>query len=185
MSGRRSITVLEHALLGLLYEKASSGYDLRKIFGSTSMGSFSDSPGAIYPALRRLEKKGLVRSRLQTASGRRRQIVSLTPEGTAELKAWIAVPVSPDDVLRDLREFMLRFAFSETVLGAAAAVELLRGLESTLKVVLGSLNEQMDLLKPKMPLSGVLTLESGIRGHESLLQWCKHAQQAYAAKLTE
>lgn len=146
------------------------------------MGSFSDSPGAIYPALRRLQSKGLVKSRQQAGSGRRRQIVSLTPKGTAELKKWIAMPVTPEDVLRDLREFMLRFAFSETVLGTATAIELLHGLESTLMVVLHSLREQMNTLKPHMPLSGVLTLESGIRGHECLLEWCEHAQRAYAAK---
>ena len=40
-----------------------SGYDLRKIFTTTAMGSFSDSPGAIYPALARLEANGLVRER--------------------------------------------------------------------------------------------------------------------------
>jgi DNA-binding PadR family transcriptional regulator len=30
--------------------KPSSGYDLRKIFSSTSMKTYSGSPGAIYPA---------------------------------------------------------------------------------------------------------------------------------------
>lgn len=182
MNQRRVTTLLEHALLGLLYQKPSSGYDLRKIFASTSMGSFSDSPGAIYPALRRLENKDLVKSRRQTGSRRRRQIVSLTPKGVAALKKWIATPVTPEDVLRDLRQFMLRFAFSETVLGAAVAIELLQGLETTLKAVLRSLREQLSTLKPLMPLSGSLALESGVRGHECLLEWCKHAQRAYAIK---
>lgn len=183
MSQRGDTTLLEHALLGLLYEKPSSGYDLRKIFAATSMGSFSDSPGAIYPALRRLEKKKLVKSH-QASSGRRRQVVSLTSKGIAELKQWIATPVTPEDVLKYLREFMLRFAFSETVLGAAVAIELLQGLESTLKVVLVGLHEQMNTLKPMMPLSGSLALESGVRGHECLLEWCEHAKRAYATERT-
>ena len=100
----------------------------------------------------------------------------------AELKEWIAKPITPEDVLRDLREFMLRFAFSEPVLGATATVELLQGLESTLAVVLCSLHEQMNTLRPLMPLSGILALESGARGHQSLLEWCQHAQRAYAVK---
>ena len=180
MSERRGTTLLEHALLGLLYGKPSSGYDLRKIFATTSMGSFSDSPGAIYPALRRLEKRELVKSRPQADSGRRRQIVSLTPKGMAELKTWIAKPVTPEEILGKLGEFMLRFAFSEPVLGAAAAVELLQGLENALRAVLSSLQEQMKTLKPVLPLSGSLALESGVRGHQSLLEWCEHAQRAYA-----
>ena len=182
MSRRGATTLLEHAVLGLLYEKPSSGYDLRKIFATTSMGSFSDSPGAIYPALRRLEKKQLVKSRHETHSGRRRQIVSLTPKGVKELKQWITMPVTPEVLLKDLREFMLRFAFSETVLGPKVAITLLQRLESALHVVLRSLNEQMKTLKPMMPLSGILTLESGVRGHECLLEWCEHAQRTYASR---
>jgi hypothetical protein len=49
------IPALGYALLGLLM-KPSSGYDLRKIFSSTSMKTYSGSPGAIYPALRRPAK---------------------------------------------------------------------------------------------------------------------------------
>lgn len=37
-----------------------SGYDLRKVFAETALGSYSSSPGAICPALARLEKQGLV-----------------------------------------------------------------------------------------------------------------------------
>jgi DNA-binding PadR family transcriptional regulator len=48
------ISILGYALLGLIHQKPSSGYDLRKTFTETAMGSFSNSPGAIYPALARL-----------------------------------------------------------------------------------------------------------------------------------
>ena len=58
------IPSLGYALLGLL-QKPSSGYDLRKVFSSTSMKTYSDSPGAIYPALRRLEHRGLVRGTIE------------------------------------------------------------------------------------------------------------------------
>src|SRR5580704_12277438 len=69
------IPTLGYALLGLLHQKPASGYDLRKIFSSTSLKSYSDSPGAIYPALGRLEKQGLIRGTVEEVSGlRRRQI---------------------------------------------------------------------------------------------------------------
>jgi len=179
VSQRGGTTLLEHALLGLLYEKPSSGYDLRKIFATTSMGSFSDSPGAIYPALRRLERKGFVQSRAQAGSGRRRQVVSLTDQGTAELRNWIAQPVTQQEIMSELREFMLRFALSESVGGPAVSVELLSGLKQELKAVLSSLRDQQKALKPYLPLSGSLALESGVRGHEGLLEWCEHALAAY------
>src|SRR5271169_983806 len=123
------IPALGYALLGLL-QKPSSGYDLRKVFSSTSMKTYSDSPGAIYPALARLEKAGLIRGAIEEGSGmRRRQIFRLTPKGLAELKKWITRPVTPEDLVWGQQEIMLRFAFSEIAVGPAAAIELLQSLE--------------------------------------------------------
>jgi len=58
----------------LLWQSPRSGYDLRKFFSATPMMSFSDSPGAIYPALRRLEQRGFIRG--QAEGARRRKISS-------------------------------------------------------------------------------------------------------------
>lgn len=65
------ISLLGYALLGLLHQRPSSGYALRRTFATMPMGTFSDSPGAIYPALRRLEQQGLVRGRLESSAGLR------------------------------------------------------------------------------------------------------------------
>ncbi len=58
MNDTVSLTPLRLAILGLVAMHPQSGYDLRKIFETTPMGNFSSSPGAIYPALKSLEKKG-------------------------------------------------------------------------------------------------------------------------------
>jgi len=82
------------------------------------MNTYSDSPGAIYPALRRLEQQGLIRGSIEESSGlRRRQMFRLTPQGLAALKHWINRPVVRADVIRGLDEVMLRFAFSEQGVG--------------------------------------------------------------------
>ena len=49
-----SVSRLGYAILGLLKDRALSGYDVRQEFTSSPMGHYSDSPGAIYPALKRL-----------------------------------------------------------------------------------------------------------------------------------
>ncbi len=179
MTNVRKTTLLEHALLGLLYQKPSSGYDLRKIFATTAMGSFSDSPGAIYPALRRLQTKGLVKSKAEAGSGRRRKIVSLTERGTTELQQWIMLPITHEDVMAGLRDLMLRFAFSEPVAGPGATVKLLQELRGALSAIVGGLRGQMDKLKSVMPLSAQLALESGIRGFDAQLQWAEYALAKY------
>ena len=106
-------TLLGYALLGLLYGKESSGYDLRKIFTETPMGNFSDSPGAIYPALRRLHERKLISaSRAGSAAKRKRRVFRLTPLGVAELRNWLMSPVEQSDVANRMNVLMLRFAFS-------------------------------------------------------------------------
>jgi DNA-binding PadR family transcriptional regulator len=54
------ITSLDYAILGLMYQKPSSGYGIRMQFETTAIGNYSSSPGAVYPALDRLQKLGLV-----------------------------------------------------------------------------------------------------------------------------
>lgn len=182
MSGA-AISKLGYALLGLLRQKPSSGYDLRKVFSSTAMMSYSDSPGAIYPALRRLEQGGLICGSVEAGSGmRRRQLFRPTQQGVAELKKWITRPLVPADVIRGLDEVMLRFAFSEEAAGPSASVRLLKSLETKLTAYIPELHEQMSAGKAAMPTSGRLALESGIRGYECLLQWTKDALGTYERK---
>jgi len=174
------IPSLGYALLGLLQQKPASGYDLRKIFSSTSMKTYSDSPGAIYPALGRLEKQGLVRGTVEEGSGlRRRQIFRLTPKGLAELKKWITRPVSHEDLVRGQQEVLLRFAFSEQAVGPAASVALLRSLESALQTYLPALQEELKTIKPMISTSGRLAFEFGIQGTECLLDWSRYAINSF------
>jgi DNA-binding PadR family transcriptional regulator len=174
------IPALGYALLGML-QKPSSGYDLRKVFSSTSMKSYSDSPGAIYPALHRLERDGLIRGRVEQRSGmRRRQIFRPTPKGVAELKQWIALPITREDVGSGLKTIMLRFAFSETVMGADASVALLKSLDSALTPYLQHLREQLQaMMSPAVSTSARLALECGIRSFESLSEWTRYALATY------
>ena len=173
------ISRLGFALLGLL-QKPSSGYDLRKVFSSTSMKTYSDSPGAIYPALRRLAQQGLIRGAIQEGAGlRRRQIFRLTPKGLSELKKWITRPVSREDLVWGQQEIMLRFAFCETVAGATAAVELLHSLEAALQTYVAALQEEMRAAHGAMPASARLAFECGIRGNQAFLDWTRHALATY------
>jgi PadR family transcriptional regulator, regulatory protein AphA len=173
------IPSLGYALLGLL-QKPSSGYDLRKVFSSTSMKTYSDSPGAIYPALARLEKAGLIRGAIEEGSGlRRRQIFRLTSKGISELKKWITRPVTREDLVWGQDEILLRFAFCERAVGPAAAVEMLKSLEGALKVHIRGLQEELQQIKTAMPTSARLAFECGIRGNQSLLDWTYDAIATY------
>jgi DNA-binding PadR family transcriptional regulator len=171
---------LGYAILGLLHQKPSSGYDLRKIFSATAMKAYSNSPGAIYPALRRLEKGGLIRGVVEEMSGlRRRQLFRLTPKGLSELRKWIQHPVKVEDLGRRDGDFMLRFAFSERIAGPAASVELLRSLAAAQTALLAPLRQQLSTLRSKMSTSARLALEWGIQATEAWLKWTQFAISTY------
>lgn len=176
----QKIPSLGYALLGLLQQKPSSGYDLRKVFSSTSLRSYSDSPGAIYPALGRLEKQGLIRGTVEQGSGlRRRQVFRLTPKGLAELKRWITWPVTREDLLWRQDQILLRFAFSEQAAGRHASLDLLKSLQAALKTHLPDLRAELNAIKAVAPASGRLAFEFGVQGYEGMLQWTKHALKTY------
>ncbi len=174
------VSTLGYALLGLVEQQPRSGYDLRKIFANTPMISFSDSPGSIYPALQRLEKQGLIRSRVEERNGlRRRRLFHLTASGLAELKRWQLQLVTRDDVIHRVDELMLRFAFMDQSLGPHASLRFVTGLEQQLAAYIPSLREHRQKYGGDMPLSGRLALESGIQGYEGLLAWARSAIKAY------
>src|SRR5215469_2241242 len=127
------ISVLGYALLGLIDLKPSSGYDLRKIFAETAMGNYSSSPGAIYPALERLESQKLIHGVVEDSAGlRRRRIYRITTIGTRELRKWLSRPIEQEDVMRGANELMLRFSFMEHGLGVAAVITFLQEFRASL-----------------------------------------------------
>lgn len=97
------MTPLSYALLGLVRMEPRSGYALRKVFETTPLGGYSSSPGSIYPALKTLEKAGLLESWGSASHGK--GLYHLTPGGERALDDWLAAPIG------DLGEAMLRFAF--------------------------------------------------------------------------
>ncbi len=179
-------SLLNYALLGLLHQHPMSGYDLRKIFASTPMMSFSDSPGAIYPALHRLETDGLVRGKVSaSASLRQRREFRLTAKGLAALQAWLKKPVTRDDVIRRTAELMLRFAFTEQTLGAAQVARFMQEFAAELAAYIPDLKHYLASYGSAMPRSGRLALECGIQEYEARLRWARQSLALYGRKTKE
>ena len=91
--------MLDLAVLGLLRRGPRHGYDLRRQLAE--LGFVKVSFGALYPALRRLEREGVLGSAWEPApgSGPRRRVYALTPGGEATARA-------ADERLREARRFL-------------------------------------------------------------------------------
>jgi len=176
---------LEYALLGLLRQKPQSGYDLRKAFASTPLRHFSDSPGSIYPALRRLQVRQWVSAAAENGSRRRRQEFIVTSAGARALVAWLRQPVTRDDVIWRLDELVLRFAFLD---GNVDRPDSLRFLEEFEQDLAGYVHELRQFEKDFDPqhrsTTGYMAFKHGVDSYQNELQWVRHVRKEFAEVLS-
>jgi PadR family transcriptional regulator, regulatory protein PadR len=74
-------------LLSVIRDGPAHGYLVVSRLAERSEGAFQLGEGTVYPALRRLEKQGLLRSSWTVHSGRKRRVYRLTPKGEKALSA--------------------------------------------------------------------------------------------------
>ena len=166
---------LEYALLGLIRQGVKSGYELRKQFSTTPMGHFSDSPGSIYPALKRLAHRGWIRRLREDGGPRGRQSYGLTKAGESALQAWIALPVGREDVIWRLDELLLRFAFMGAGTDRAAAIAFLEAFESHVAQYCRELRGFLGAMPATDLPTGKLALENGLEQYLAQARWARRA----------
>jgi len=176
----RTTTPLDYALLGLLHQAPQSGYDLRKIFETTAMGSYSGSPGAIYPALQRLERQGLVEGDVDTTKALRpKKVFRPTKSGRETLRDWLARAIEREDVERRLDELLLRFAFHWVLDDRAATRRFLESFHREVEDYLDELSRQQQDMPEPTPLQSRLALAAGIEQYRAFARWARKAIKAF------
>lgn len=183
MTGRQ-LTSFEHILLGLICTAPSSGYDLKRIFAATPMGVYQPSSGALYPALRRLERSGLVRA--QTSSGpagepaRRRRVYEPTQTGQAAHLSWLRIPVEPATVSRDLGLQLMRFVMMEHLFPRDEVLKFLQNLADALAAFTADLERHTADIDLNARHPG-LALDHGLAVHRASLRWAEQTIAALSA----
>ena len=170
-------TTLGHVLLGLLHQEPRSGYDLRKVVVSTPMSLFSDSPGAIYPALKTLQKAGLIVVEAAARAGRRKATFVPSPKGRAAFVAWLRQPPSHDDVTRLWPLMMLRLAFMDGLVPPAEVAAFLTRLQVEIEAHVAALDAFMARHRAVLPPAARLALESGIHDARGRSAWLARARR--------
>jgi DNA-binding PadR family transcriptional regulator len=173
MAGRQ-LTSFEQILLGLICLAPSSGYDLKRMFAATPMGLYRPSSGALYPALHRLERHGLVQTRAPAGSGaqsaRRRTVYQPTATGMAAHSSWLGSPVEPATVGRDLGLHLMRFVMMEHLLATEEVIAFLRSLADALAAFIGQL-ERYAAAAGLIDRHPRMALDHGIAVHRASLHW--------------
>ena len=178
MKQKADVSTLSLAILGLISQRPLTGYDLRKVFATTPMGHFSSSPGAIYPALRRIEEAGWIRRDTPEGRTRRpRMVYEITVRGRNVLKGHLSQPVTEEDVIWHMDDLMMRFAFMDGVVGREMAVRFLRDFAARIDAHVADLRSYFESAKSILPECGRLAMENGIQSYEMNAQWARRAIQ--------
>ncbi len=178
----RQLTQFEHILLGLICLQPSSGYDLKRRFALTPIGVYQPSSGALYPALRRLDRMGMVRaqepSRQAGRPARHRRGYEPTPAGREAHLSWLRAPVTPATVARDLGLHLMRFALMEHQLPRADVLVFLHDLAGALAEFTAGLEQYYATGTPPGHEHARLAVEHGLATHRASLRWAEQAIRA-------
>jgi DNA-binding PadR family transcriptional regulator len=153
-------------LLGSLFEKSLSGYDLKKLF-SLSFAFFSGlSYGSIYPALKKLEQEGLITMRLEIQeSAPNRKVYTITEAGK---QAFLNSLKSPFGLERYKNALLMRMFFFAH-LSKKERLEIADDYLNQIKSVAG----QLEAVRPEVEANAdrfqLLCFQFGLRFSKDLL----------------
>ncbi|BCX47980.1 DNA-binding protein YwzG [Haloferula helveola] len=93
-------------ILALLRDRPMYGYEILVSLSDRGNGEFEFKQGTLYPLLYRLEREDWIRAKWETpASGKKRKVYSVTPEGTkvheARVAQWHRFTQAVNSLLKD------------------------------------------------------------------------------------
>lgn len=159
--------MLKHALLGLLAQEPSHGYDLKNAFEAMLGGTWPLNIGQVYTTLARLERDALVESQVMPQDLLPdRKVYSLTGAGQEELERWLAEATAGSIRLKD--EFFVKLLVHQMV-GSDGSLAL---IWKQRQVYMQTLTQLTALLAdPSLAPATALLVEGAILHVEADLEW--------------
>ncbi len=196
-------TRLEYTLMCLIWRAPRTGASLVSTLRASPIGGHGQSSGAVYPALRRLRRDGLVNSRDKARSEfwawyrewhrergpreawpkfgdpnpstRRYQEFSLTPRGLDELRSWSIRPVTRADMLARPDYLMLRFAFLSELGGMRATRQFVAQYADIAWALRGEVARLVRSARAGVSPSSKLALELSLAELDVRIGWAQKA----------
>ena len=159
---------LRHALLGLLADRPSSGYELAKRFELSPGNVWTARHSQIYPELQKLADQGLVAAGAEGPRGRREY--TITDAGGAELRHWLTSPM-PDRAVRDAANLRVFFLWTLPTETAAAYVDGVGARNRANLEALDALDSSVPWDESGSDFMARLMLERGRMWSAAMAQW--------------
>jgi len=163
------INKTRYAILGVLLEGPTSGYEIKSLMGRSTVYFWRESDSTIYPMLKVLAREGKVLPETVYVGKKKKEIFSITEAGREEFKLWLESPTGSET---PRNEFLLKLFF------VTDQKEIARLFQERLEKVEGIYEEYMRIEKR---LEGIAdssqksirlkALRYGIALLESEIQW--------------
>ncbi len=167
----RTVNKTRYAILGVLLEKPSTGYEIKSLMQRSTAYFWRESDSTIYPMLKVLAKEKKVCSKVVYVGKKKKEIFSITDAGRHEFNAWLEGPTGSEN---PRNEFLLKFFF------ATKQKEMIRLLRERLKKVEKTYDDYKNIEErlESLPASSRKTirlkaLRYGINHLNSEIQWLK------------
>ncbi|MGV9195519.1 PadR family transcriptional regulator [Microbacterium sp. MC2] len=166
---------VRQSLLAILDQGPCYGYQLRAEFDRRTGSTWPLNVGQIYNTLDRLERDGLVEKGDVDEQGH--VYWRITPDGTAEVRAWLGSPVERAQGTRD--ELAIKLAVAATLPG----VDVTQVIQTQRRASLAQLQElnraKYAGANPDGPeeLAWALVVDSMIFATEAEVRWLDHTEE--------
>lgn len=178
---KRDLTTLEYLILGLLGTAPQTGYGLITSL-EQGVSRWSGSPGAVYPALKRLEKRDIIAGEIEAVHEMRpRKVYRLTSLGESLLDEWLRLPITNTGLLDERELNFVRFLFAEKRLSQTEILNWLDAYDAAIQTYDATHRTWYDLQMSMTSVHHQLLLESTMMELEMLRKWVNAARERLQA----
>ncbi|MFP7486383.1 PadR family transcriptional regulator [Priestia filamentosa] len=158
---------IQNVILGFLIERPMSGYDIKQMMENSVSYFFEASYGAIYPALKRMEKDTLIEKEVIQQEGKpNKNLYVITLKGKEVFQDYMNSPLNPTLIRSDL---LIRIFFGKYT-SADKIMEWLNIEKEKAQAQLDNLTS-IDEKYPDMDRHKKITLLYGIDEAKFTLGW--------------
>ena len=169
--------MLEYVVMGMVLHKPLTGYDIKKEIEAGIGNFFKSSYGNLYPALKKLTKKGFLTLTEQTQVDRLKKYYMVTEIGKMAFLEWLTSPLDKGSITVSLLTKI--FFFGE--LSEDIRTQELQKYEMNVQQALQQLQEmEQQFSVPDMDARyyfEMSTLYYGIMSMQGIIRWLKHIRE--------
>lgn len=164
--------MLEYIILGFLMNNEASGYDIKQWMVLSTAYFYDASFGSIYPALRRLENKGMITCREAVEESKYKKIYQINESGRETFMKWLEKPI----IFEKSRHDHLVKIFFYNMLPEEKALVNLRAFIKEVEPILEELRNQKHEAEENCDTDKFIfqyyTMEYGVSFYQFVIDWC-------------